>query len=315
MLRKHHWLCFILLAVLISPAWAVPTPTPEPSKTKYSVTVREENNAKVEKIPPKAKRINEFIIDMGEAMGDGNEPHNVKHWSLEDINMRFEISEMLYYELQGGKFCSKICYGYIVTTDLGWRGLVKTAAVIAQDPTHPCRFSVLHLPLPTRFLNDQFVIDHQKDRYLEFLTVFAPIKDWMPNVHDPVFHDVVREAMLILADPAAAKAAKEAARASKEAAQAVKRARAADEAALKDPRYKVAAQVAQAEANTKAEDAAQAKVTLKAACVAAKVTKAENDAKIKAKMDFKYLTKPSVPSPGPPASRTPPEKFPNGPFK
>ncbi|KAF9060040.1 hypothetical protein BDP27DRAFT_1370882 [Rhodocollybia butyracea] len=136
---------------------------------------------------PMRTRIAKFVFDMGEKLGDGkgrSREKNIKYQNPpESLKSQkdFDTLEMLYIGLEGGTFCSKKCYGYIVSPDKNYDDVL--GALITQDDEG--QYAMIYKSiLPSRIKKKKGSSPNAyelvwEDRCLKFLTGFVLIKDWV----------------------------------------------------------------------------------------------------------------------------------------
>ncbi|KAF9060033.1 hypothetical protein BDP27DRAFT_1340233 [Rhodocollybia butyracea] len=199
MLITHHWLGFILLAVLVSPACAAPmqSTTAEHSATvghsshstttvgqsitvKYKVTVLGEDGNALEKVPRlTGLRVEKIIRDIGKKLGDDPEHSEIHPQSLRDDTLVFNDWGMIYFQLEGAKFCVGICYGYTVKASKRYPQLV--GGVVTQVTQGRC--VIVHKPLPKdrgsiNIANFVAIQQRWQNEFLEFLKTLVLLGRW-----------------------------------------------------------------------------------------------------------------------------------------
>ncbi|KAF9071504.1 hypothetical protein BDP27DRAFT_1419068 [Rhodocollybia butyracea] len=193
MLIPHHWLGFILLAVLMSPACAVPL---ERRNVHYHMKLLNVNGLEVEKITSGAQEhLRISITSLAKEMGDGGVPTIDHSPHLLDMIPTFNPSAILYYGLEGGKHCSSsadkttlvTCFGFVVSLPKDLDNLdlpvILFSAVISRtvDGNGLSSFQVFHQPLPAELTSEQL----EKAKvlrdtvYSKFLVMFVPIHRWV----------------------------------------------------------------------------------------------------------------------------------------
>ncbi|KAF9071508.1 hypothetical protein BDP27DRAFT_1419071 [Rhodocollybia butyracea] len=190
MLLTHHWLGFILLAVLISPACAAPL---ERRNVHYHMTLVDINGLEVETIQIEAKdHLHISITSLAKEMGDGGVPTVIDHSpDLLDIDTSFSPTTMLYYRLKGGKHCSRsadkatliTCFGFVVSSpkDKDHPAIMFGTVISCTVDEKGHSFHVFHQPIPAGITGEQLkrARELEEDVYFDFLTKFVLIKQWV----------------------------------------------------------------------------------------------------------------------------------------
>ncbi|KAF9065113.1 hypothetical protein BDP27DRAFT_1450425 [Rhodocollybia butyracea] len=234
--QTHHWLGFVLLAVLIFPACAAPMQstvehsatvgqsiTAEHSATGlrhavYKVTAVDEKGNDVLKVSKGALvRIEGLIYALGEQLGDdeSREGKVIIHHSVEDAELpELDKYKLSLFKLSGGKFCdgdhaAAPCYGFVVTLSKGSQA--TTGAIITQkSPETHRRYAEVVKPLTDTQSSGKINGPKCWDNWLrEFLTELKPIMEWvkaMALYKDPGPSKIVEEAAKFNAEKAVNKA-------------------------------------------------------------------------------------------------------------
>ncbi|KAF9074082.1 hypothetical protein BDP27DRAFT_1416761 [Rhodocollybia butyracea] len=183
MFLTHHWLRFILLAVLMSPACAAPL---ERRDVKYKLKSLDKHGDLV-MIPMNAPyELNRCVIALATEMGDGN-VQDIKHEGTMTSNAVFDPSIMLYYKLMEGRYCRVpyTCYGSVVTPPKDKNpqeimfGTIISHTVIPR--TKKPRYYVFHQPFPAGISGAQLksAKELREELFFEFLTEFALVRPWL----------------------------------------------------------------------------------------------------------------------------------------
>ncbi|KAF9017499.1 hypothetical protein BDP27DRAFT_1440479 [Rhodocollybia butyracea] len=159
MLLTHHWLGFVLLAVLIFPACAAPP------LARRDITLAH-------------RRIEGFlgVPDVGINLKDGPGYKKITHLSLAMGLATAQLikTEMLYFKLTGGNSCAKICYGYVVSNSEGNRDMTISALITSRDEQG--QYRVVRKPLPDSRKDTATWKQTRAQQHLKFLKEFVPTK-------------------------------------------------------------------------------------------------------------------------------------------
>ncbi|KAF9059216.1 hypothetical protein BDP27DRAFT_1453429 [Rhodocollybia butyracea] len=195
MFFTRHSLAFVFLAVLVSPACAIPTPKAlvrrDAAVRVYTVQSLAEDGIQLVKTPSKVQEdIRDFIIVIAPRF-DGGQPQKGS-------------SSMHRFQLKGGKFCDSkqhwTCVAYV---------FIPTEDELAQLPPHTMFGAVIARQVITgtkdhhyrefQFPQSPEAKELQDKSYLDFLTT-PSIEDWVENMAKPAHNpsDTVKKAAAIL---------------------------------------------------------------------------------------------------------------------
>ncbi|KAF9071492.1 hypothetical protein BDP27DRAFT_1446367 [Rhodocollybia butyracea] len=218
MFFAHHSLGFVLLALLISPACAMPLGNPH----TYFVQVLDERGDKVQLTTNAAKeQVRTSISILAKKNEDGQvEPEHIQ-LIAEGYNLKeLDPSSMIFYKLTGHNFCTKMKrsygYGYAITPtkdrslafggvvadakDFDFGGVVSNTDLLSDEQFEEHvghAYEVYYILPDVPNHRAQEVMAHLGDAYYEFLTRFAPVKGWvvvMGQIKEPHPSSILKKA-------------------------------------------------------------------------------------------------------------------------
>ncbi|KAF9073152.1 hypothetical protein BDP27DRAFT_1318976 [Rhodocollybia butyracea] len=199
MLLSHHWLCLVLLTILISPSYAAPTPPAPPLlpaqpaniAVPYTVkVVNKENGGMIETVTGAvANRVISLMKELDHFRNGQVKLTNVVRSSQTENPSKMAMD---YFEVLGGPVCliSGDCYGYVVTTKTKYGKQDMRIGAVVIHHKNPESFTVDDY-MPSRYVNQRIAVENHREKYLEFLRTLKPIETWknaMANANGAQVH-------------------------------------------------------------------------------------------------------------------------------